>query len=125
MKYKGYLAALFVFAAIVIGAFVYMNNGSGRLEYNPYGEKINVKLTVDETKTLSDIFNKKDCGDTRSCGFIPEVTVSINGIVYAPACDGCGSVLNVTKQYFFDISDEERDTLEEIFSKYGGKFPCN
>lgn len=41
-----------------------------------------------------------------------------------PACDGCGIIKVGLGFEYFDISDAERDSLDNIFAKYGATFPC-
>ena len=88
---------------------------------------------ADITKTLSDedseivrkIFNGKSLfSDSPSCGFSEDVALIIDGNTYCIACDYCGIIYNVEEDKYFNLSDEENETLRNMLCEYGFTFPC-
>ena len=96
-----------------------------RLTYSPYGENISVELTDEETETVKEIFKRAlplPAGQMLSCGFGPDVSIEVDGIIYMIGSDSCGSLeVGLTS---YDISDADIKVIHEIFEKYGGHFPC-
>ena len=88
---------------------------------------------ADITKPLSDedseivrkIFNGKSLfSDSPSCGFSEDVALIIDGNTYCIACDYCGIIYNVEEDKYFNLSDEENETLRNMLCEYGFTFPC-
>ena len=85
------------------------------------------------TKTLSGtdadmvrkIFNGKNLfSDYPSCGFSEDVALVIDGNIYCIACDTCGTIYDVKKDKYFNLSDEENEALRNMLCEYGFRFPC-
>lgn len=89
-----------------------------------YGDiDVVVELTAEESETIRSIFNKeRPHQDNPSCGFTENVSVRFDDSVFCVACDNC-SIIEYQGQYF-SISDNERETIVQIFEKHGGFFPC-
>ncbi len=108
---------------------------SGRVVYkNTYtGVSFEDTLSEDELKAVIDVIN----GKTRhsmllvipSCGWDWDIAFIINGTRYMLALDTCGTVFiggvipNAAFTYI-DVTNEEQDVLEAIFTSRGGTFPC-
>ena len=85
--------------------------------------RVNTPLLPEESLLLKNIFNnKKLYSDTPSCGFTENVSVRFNDLVFCIACDDC-PIIKLGNKYF-KISTSDRKTIEQIFEKYGGLFPC-
>ena len=90
-------------------------------KYN--GNDIVVELSAEESETIRTIFNnKRTYQDNPSCGFTENVSVRFNDSVFCIACDNCSMVKY--QGQFFSISDDERETINQIFEIHGGFFPC-
>ena len=95
----------------------------GQLNYNYNNKHISVTLTNSESNTIKDMFNNKELYfDEPSCGFDKNISIKFENDYYCIACDSCG-VIKIGDKYF-NISNSDRSKIEEIFKKYGGKFPC-
>lgn len=118
-----FLAFITVFSAFSFAGC--SQQSVAEITYN-YGDKnIKASLSESESNELSDIFSGKTVySDNPSCGFSENVSVKISGKVYMPACDGCEIIKVGLGFEYFNISDAERDSLDEIFAKYGAIFPC-
>lgn len=87
------------------------------------------ELTAEEVSAVAQILDGKVKTQyllsTPSCGFDNNIAIVINGTHYALACDKCATlkVCGAANTYI-EITQEERDILEAIFTARGGKFPC-
>ena len=93
-----------------------------------YGENdIHEELTENEAeeirKMISGKFYTLELG-TPSCGFTKDVSIEIGGKYYCPACDNCTTIYDPNVDRYFEITEEQRSILEDIFSAHGGVFPC-
>ncbi len=91
-----------------------------------YGDiSVSATLTKEESEQLSNIVNGKAlyAGDP-SCSFDVNISFRVGDRVFCPACDSCGKVKDCKTGKYFNISEAERETIEGIFEKYGGHFPC-
>lgn len=107
---------LFIFPVAEVNLF------TARLHFNCNGEKINVKLSREETKLVRKIVKHRDFTAYSSCGYDLGVSVSFGLQYFFFANDGCNGL-----QYnmlFYDIPEEDAKQIHEIFGKYGGHFPC-
>ena len=86
------------------------------------------KLTTEEANRVIEILEGKAYdfyfGSTPSCGFDRDIALIVNGVRFSMACDKCGTLLNWRNMRYVEISAEEREVLEEMFTSRGGKFPC-
>ena len=97
----------------------------GTITYS-YGEiEFTESLTDEEVKTVARILSGKiPFADNPSCGYTKEIAICIGGWTFALACDRCADVKICETGKYIRFSDEERDTLEEMFTSRGGVFPC-
>lgn len=96
---------------------------SACLTYVYNTQNINTLLSDKEGNLLKDIFNNKRLySDNPSCGFTEDVSICFEDMVFCVACDGCPIVKLGNK--YFKISTSDRKTIDQIFEKYGGAFPC-
>ena len=117
-----------VFLFLIILLFLYspilIPNSSATLIYNVNDENINIVLTEEESYTIKNIFKGKQAFisiDDLSCGFDNDAAVKFGLQTFCPACDGCSVVKYYNK--YFTISDQERQTINSIFEKYGVILP--
>ena len=91
-----------------------------------YGDiSVSATLTKEESEQLSNIVNGKTLyAGNPSCSFDVNISFQIRDRVFCPACDSCGKVKDCKTGKYFNISEAERETIESIFEKYGGSFPC-
>lgn len=95
------------------------------LKYVYGSTDIEAVLSEEESKQVIDMFDGKVLDKNRSsCGFSKDISITVEGVTYAIACDSCGRIKNCKNNQYFNISAEERNVIEQIFKKYGGKFPC-
>lgn len=88
-----------------------------------YDNNVNSRLTDKDTEAIKEMFAGKWCYlDNPSCGFNENVYIQIGINKFLPACDGCAIVKTGNK--YFNLSNEERKTLDSILKKYGIVFPC-
>ena len=98
--------------------------------YNPYtGVSFKEELTAEEAENITtmfrqSIFRSSALFSTAGCGFDHRIYISIDGVKYYPALDGCSRVLNKSALQYIGISKEQRDYLDQLFASYGGTFPC-
>lgn len=59
-----------------------------------------------------------------ACGFDKNISLKVNGRVYAIACDTCNVVQDLGNLRYFDIAKADMDYIHGLFEKYGGHFPC-
>lgn len=69
------------------------------------------------------IHNKFVVGEL-SCGFSEDVSIKINGETLEIACDKCPYIRFKNSGKYLILSDEEIDSIRELFFEYGGYFPC-
>ena len=92
-----------------------------------YGETyVRTVLEKEEAKEIIDILDGKKYYDSGipSCGFDVNVSFIIGDDVFAVACDGCKCIKDVSKNKYFDVTNDDMYYIISIFSKYGGYFPC-
>ena len=89
-----------------------------------YGDcDVVVELSAEESETIRNIFNnKRSYQDNPSCGFTENVSVRFDDSVFCVARDNCSTIKYQGR--YFSISDDERETINNIFEKRGGSFPC-
>ncbi len=89
-----------------------------------YGDcDVVVELSAEESETVRSIFNnKRTYQDNTSGGFTENVSFRFNDLVFCIACDNCSTI--EFQGRYFSISDDERETINLIFEKHGGFFPC-
>jgi len=86
-------------------------------------ENKNVTLSAEESEIIKNIFNgQKTHFDNPSCGFTKNISIKFNSQVFCIACDNC-PIIKLRGKYF-SISETDRETINRIFEKYGGLFPC-
>ena len=105
------------------------SNAVGKVVYHYNGVSFEDDLTAEELAAAIKILNGKEqkmslFSGIPSCSFNPDVAIIIDGTRYALACDKCGTLQNCSNLCYIDVSETERQVLEEIFTSRGGKFPC-
>lgn len=97
----------------------------GTITYSYGGIEFTESLTDEEARTVTRILNGKiPFADNPSCGYTEKISICIDGWTFALACDSCADVRICETGKYIGFSDEERDTLEEMFTSCGGVFPC-
>ena len=91
-----------------------------------YGDAdITNPLSDEDSAIVRKMFNGKSLfSDSPSCGFSENAALIIDGNTYCIACDYCGIIYSVNKDQYFNLSDEENETLRELLGEYGFSFPC-
>lgn len=89
-----------------------------------YDDKnITTNLDEEESVHITNMFNHKMLhNDHPSCGFTPDVSIRCGDLVFCIACDQC-AIVQCGNQYF-NISEKDREYINQLFEKYGGSFPC-
>ena len=100
-------------------------NAGGTINYS-YGDlEFKDTLSEEEVKAAVRILDGKiPYPDNPSCGYTEKISITIDGLTFALACDGCEDVeICETGKYVY-IDSEGREILEEMFTSRGGTFPC-
>lgn len=119
---------------LVVGAALFLTGKTSVPDEQPVtlvfqyaDEDVQVVLPQDEADRVRSILNHKTYYDPLtilSCGFDENVSFRIGSKTYCMACDDCDSVMELPTNRYFDIGEEGRAEIVEIFEKYGGRFPC-
>ena len=99
------------------------------LHYTYVDKNINVTLSKEELNSVKKIINNKMLFYSEpSCGFDKNVSIELSGKGYSEtyciACDECPILQNYNRNRYIDISKSDRETINNIFAKYGGHFAC-
>lgn len=150
---KNIIKILLLFLLVLLGIFIYLNltyiphKLSATLIYKHYHKNIEVQLTNEESAQLMKMFNHKFLyrddlfnddfwywvGEKFGIGFNQNefeswfdenVSIRFGPLIFCPSGDKCAIIKFVNKNKYFWISETERQRMEEIFIKYGGRFPC-
>lgn len=83
------------------------------------GEKVSAWLDKEDSDTVRDIIGRAERrNDSDTCGYDNEHSFYIGLVGYRPATDGCNGMQALLGYY--DITEEDAVTLQEIAVKYGG-----
>lgn len=148
MDYSKGDAMKFIFISLLafLGIFIFLNltyipaNLPATLvfidsAYEDYPERnVTVELTANETEEIVKIFNHKFLysdflfgdgvyGWNDNIWYKENVSIRFGGMTFCPSCDKSPIIKFVNKNKYFNISEDERQTIEKIFRKYGGRFP--
>ena len=89
------------------------------------GVDITKPLSDEDSEIVREMFNGKNLyADSPSCGFSENIALIIDGNPYCVARDECGTIYNVGKNKYFDLSDKENEILRNLLCEYGFTFPC-
>lgn len=137
MKKKTWIIVLVaVLCILLLGIeFIPFATGGKVVYKNEYtGVSFEDELTEEELAAVKQILNGKAKNSIfegiPSCGSSWDIALIVNGRRYMLALDTCGTVFVGSKLIpyasfsYMDISNEEQDILEEIFTSRGGTFPC-
>ena len=91
-----------------------------------YGDAdIEQSMTDEDSEIVREIFNNKELSNgSPACGFDENVALITGDDTYCIACDYCGVIYSVNEDQYFNLSDEENETLRELLGEYGFSFPC-
>lgn len=93
-----------------------------------YGEtNITLELPQEEAARVREILERREAdpfSGIPSCGFTPDVSLSVGGSVFCLACDTCNFLREGIAGAFCTISREDMEYLHTLFGQYGGFFPC-
>lgn len=91
-----------------------------------YGDKgISQPLTPEEAGQVASILDHEILlPDSPSCGFDENISISMDGQVFALARDGCGIIQHCDSGRYLFVSDKEISAIHALFARYGGYFPC-
>ena len=82
-------------------------------------------LSNEDANIVSDVFKGKTLfSDSPSCTFTENVALIIDGNTYCIACDNCGLIYSVKDDKYFNLDDNENETIRNLLREYGFKFPC-
>ena len=139
MKPKKVLVVIF---AILLAAFfltrcmpIHTSFSRGKVvyKYEYAGVEFEDTLTQEEVEAVVSVlqgkFRHSSFIGMPSCGWDWDIAIILDGRRYMLGRDTCGTVfiggmLPNSTFYYIDISDEEQDILEAIFTSRGGIFPC-
>ena len=128
------IVAIICVSVFFVGKFAFTNQlnlpdtDTAYLKFNYSNKDINVKLTKSEIDEIRNMVRDKDYvfDEGLSCGFTENISITFEDILFddtvCVACDGC-EILKIGKKIVY-ITPQERDKINEIFEKYGGRFPA-
>ncbi len=85
-------------------------------------ENINVTLTDDEAAKIADIIDGNAYEGATACPFDKDISINIDGDIYAVACDDCNMIKDINNKKCFAVSENEMKYIRTLFEKYGGHF---
>ncbi len=102
---------------------------AGAIVYRYDGVSFEEPLTREETAAAAQIIGGKKLAPQGmtgipSCGFSVDVAIVLGERRFLIARDTCCIMQDGETQRFFELSQEERRILDEIFAAHGGIFPC-
>ncbi len=122
-KKKICLVASIIMLTIVLGYILLCRTRITTSEANLVFGKIDIILNQEESDTLKEILNNKLLFmENLYCGFSEDKSIKFGDLIFCIAHDSC-NVIKVGKMYF-NISEEEREIINQIFKNHGGRFPC-
>lgn len=93
-----------------------------------YGEtNITLELPREEAARVREILERREAepfSGIPSCGFTPDISLTVGGSVFCLACDTCNILREGIAGAFCTISQEDMEYLHTLFGQYGGYFPC-
>ncbi len=107
------------------------NDSTASVVFKYLDNDIEEQMSSEDGIQIRDIFNNKILyKDQPSCGFSEDVSISFDNsasdesLIFCVACDGCPKIFLVQSDKYFNISEKDRQKLDEIMGKYGVTFPC-
>lgn len=92
-----------------------------------YDNDVEQQLTEEEAAQVVAILDGKErysyIPSELMCGFYDYLAFRIGNRFFCPGFDGCCTVMEYDTGLYFDISQEERDAINEVFSKYAEDYP--
>ncbi len=89
---------------------------------------IRVTLETEEAEKVISILDGNDYDSIGSgipsCGFDENISLTVDGRVFAVACDTCNYLQDMGNYRYFSIPKEDMAYIHSLFQKYGGYFPC-
>ncbi len=89
---------------------------------------IRVTLETEEAEKVISILDGNDYASIGSgipsCGFDENISLTVDGRVFAVACDTCNYLQDMGNYRYFSIPKEDMAYIHSLFQKYGGYFPC-
>lgn len=117
---------LFIIIAILSLAFsacstvALVGDGEAHARFINEENSIDINLTAEDAKKLSDIFNEKALyNETPPCGFTLDFAVTLEGKTFCIASDGCPFVYVYEDEAYFLMSNDENKALAALLSEYG------
>lgn len=97
------------------------------LIWRGYGNDVEQQLTEEEAAQVVAFLNGKerysDIPSELMCGFYDYLAFRVGDRLFCPGFDGCCTVMEYDTGLYFDISQEERDAINAIISKYAEEYP--
>lgn len=121
------LALLLLFSLTACSRVSIDGSAGGTVTYQVRNVRFTDQLTEEEVAAVIRVLDgKREYTATAApnCGFSRTVSITIDGTTYALAMDKCPAVKNMETQKYIDISNDERNVLEQLFISRGGEFPC-
>lgn len=102
---------------------------TGTAVYRYGGVSFEEPLTGEQLRAAVQIINGKKMSPQSitgipSCPFSEDVAIILGGRSFLLACDDCAVMQDGETKRYLKITEEERRTLEAIFTTRGGSFPC-
>lgn len=91
-------------------------------------QDIHVVLPEEEAARVIEILDGKSYdpigSGTPSCGFSKDISLSVDGHIYAIARDTCAGFQDMGNLRCATVSTDEISYIHSLFRQYGGYFPC-
>lgn len=114
-----------IFTIIIFNNRITIKGNTAYLTFKDSDKNINTELANQDALKIKEIFsNKMIYRDNPSCGFSKGISIRFDTIDFSVARDSCSIIKVGDSNKYFNITDQERALIEELFEKYGGYFPC-
>lgn len=87
-------------------------------------ENIDVTLSDSEATKIIDILDRNRYEQyVTACPFSEDVSIKVDGEIYAVACDDCSVIMHMSKGKCFSITEQEMEYIRALFESHGCVFP--
>jgi hypothetical protein len=100
---------------------------NAHIKYHYLKKNINETLSETDSEEIKKILNNRILyTDNPSCGFVKDISLQFNDgkFIFSIACDGDPIFKDEKTGKYFNVSEEERNQIDNILKKYGATFPA-
>ena len=102
-----------------------VSEGDITIQYKKNGAIVSCTVSSEEGACLRRILSgHAEHRENYSCGFSPGLAVSSGDTMFYIAFDACPIIYDTSTDRFFQISKADKQSIADVFSKYGGAVNC-